>query len=227
MTQAAYDGIAGWYEHTFLAGQRSSSGGRPTDPLGIGHALDELLGEGSGVCLDIGCGTGIFAEQVRGLGWEPVGVDLSGGMLRFAVSRLPVARADADALPIRDSSVAAAVAIMVHTDMPDYGSVVAEVARALRPGGSFVHVGVHPCFCGGFADRGDPDAIVIRPGYADPHWTNRSWTDQGLRDKVGAAHLPLPQLLGTFVENGLILDAFIEGGSPTPTVLAAKARKPL
>jgi hypothetical protein len=37
------------------------------------------------------------------------------------------------------------------------------VRAALRPGGVFVHVGVHPCFCGGFAERGDPAAVVIRP----------------------------------------------------------------
>ncbi|WP_405492856.1 class I SAM-dependent methyltransferase [Nocardia sp. NBC_00511] len=225
MTQAAYDEIAEWYEHTFLADQHASAGGQGADPLGIRKALDVLLSEGHGPCLDIGCGTGVFAGQVRGLGWDPVGVDLSGQMLRYAVGRLPVARADGTALPIRDASMAAAVAVMVHTDMPDYPAVVGEVARVLRPGGRFVHVGVHPCFCGGFADRGDPDAVVIRPGYGEPHWTTASWTKRGLRDKVGASHLPLPELLRTFTENGLVLDDFMEGGGPTPTVFAVRAHR--
>jgi SAM-dependent methyltransferase len=225
MTQAVYDGIAEWYERTFLAGQRAPHGGQAADPLEIGRALTELLGKGHGPCLDIGCGTGIFAEKIRQLGWQPVGIDLSNRMLRFATSRLPVAQADATALPIQDSSVPAAVSIMAHTDMPDYPSVLAEVARILHPGGRFVHIGVHPCFCGGFADRTNPDAIVIQPGYADPHWTKMSWTDQGLRNKVGATHLPLPLLLRTFIENDLILDDFIEGGAPTPTMLALRAHK--
>ena len=56
----------------------------------------------------------------------------------------------------------------------------------------FVHIGVHPCFCGAFADRADLDSIVVRPGYLDGAWTKTSWTDQGVRDKVGATHLPLP-----------------------------------
>ncbi|GAB3366764.1 hypothetical protein GCM10027360_35050 [Amycolatopsis echigonensis] len=43
-----------------------------------------------------------------------------------------------------------------------------------------MHVGVHPCFCGGFADRGDPAAVLVRPGYLDGHWTKESWTDQGI-----------------------------------------------
>ncbi|MFL6125350.1 hypothetical protein [Actinophytocola sp.] len=44
--------------------------------------------------------------------------------------------------------------------MPAYPAVLREVARVLRSGGVFVHVGVHPCFRGGFADHSDPDAVV-------------------------------------------------------------------
>jgi len=88
-----------------------------------------------------------------------------------------------------------------------------------------VHIGVHPCYCGGFADRGDPAAVVIRPGYLDGHWTKTSWTDQGVRDKVGATHFPLPALFHAFLEAGLTLERFTEGGQPTPVVLAVRARK--
>ncbi|GAA1023686.1 MULTISPECIES: class I SAM-dependent methyltransferase [Amycolatopsis] len=211
---AAYDEIADWYEEEFLRAQ-------PVNPGA--EALRGLLGEGSGVCLELGCGTGVHAGLVRELGWTPVGVDLSGGMLRHARARLPIARADAARLPIRDSSVAAVVAVLVHTDMPAYFAVLREVARVLRPDGVFVHVGVHPCFCGGFADRGDPAAVVVRPGYLDGHWTKESWTDQGIRDKVGATHWPLPELLNGFLDAGLTLDRFAEAGTPLPIVLAARA----
>jgi SAM-dependent methyltransferase len=115
---------------------------------------------------------------------------------------------------------------MVHTDMPGYPEVLREAARVLRPGGVFVHVGVHPCFCGGFADRGDPAAVVIRPGYLDGHWTKASWTSEGLRDKVGATHRPLPDLMHAFLGAGLAPERFAEDGEPTPAVLAVRARKP-
>jgi SAM-dependent methyltransferase len=216
---ATYDEIADWYEEQFLGSQQSGH-----DPLGIDRAVSDLLGEGSGVCLEIGCGTGVYAARVRQLGWTPVGVDLSSGMLRHARGRLPIARADARRLPLRDSSVPAVVAVMVHTDMPEYPAVLREVGRVLAPGGVLVHVGVHPCFCGGFADRGDPDAVVIRPGYLDGHWTKESWTDQGIRDKVGATHWPLPELLHAFLDAGLTLERFAEGAAPTPVVLAVRAR---
>jgi SAM-dependent methyltransferase len=214
-----YDEIADWYEDEFLARQ---AGG---DPLGIRHALASLLGSGRGTCLEIGCGTGAHAAQLRDLGWTPVGIDLSAGMLRHAKNRLPVSRADARRLPVGDGVLTAVIVVMAHTDMPDYPAVLREVARVMRPGGVFVHIGVHPCFCGGFADRTDPEAVVIRPGYLDNRWTTASWTDQGIRDKVGAAHWPLPELLRTFVSAGLSLEQFVEGGTPTPTVLAIRARR--
>lgn len=215
---AAYDSIADWYEHDFL--------GEPpdADPLGLRRALTGLLGPGTGVCLEIGCGTGIHARQVRELGWTPVGVDLSAGMLRHAVGRLPIVRADVERLPVADRSVDAVIAMMVHTDMPNYPAVLSEVARVLRSDGVFVHIGVHPCFCGGFADHTDRDAVVIRPGYLDRYFTFESYTDQGIRDKVGAMHRPLPELLNAFLDNGLSLERFDEGGEPTPVMFAVRAR---
>lgn len=223
VTQAAYDAIADWYEREFLAGLRS--GAPEGDPLELRRLVGTLLGPGAGRCLEIGCGTGVHAAQVRELGWTPLGVDLSGAMLRHASGRLPVARADAGRLPVRTGSVDAVLAVMVHTDVSDYREVLREAARVLRAGGVLVHVGVHPCFCGGFADRGDPEAVVLRPGYRDGHWTTESWTDRGVRDKVGARHLPLPELLHAVLDAGLTLERFGEGGAPTPTVLAARARR--
>ena len=86
-------------------------------------------------------------------------------------------------------------------------------------------IGVHPCFCGGFADRANPDAVVIRPGYLDGRWTKESWTTQGVRDKVGASHFPLPALFHALLDAGLTVERLAEGGEPTPVMLAIRARK--
>lgn len=218
---AAYDAIADWYEREFLPGTAAAG----ADPLGIGAALDDLLGQGRGICLEIGCGTGVHASRVHSLGWAPCGIDLSAAMLRYASGRLPAIQADAVRLPVRDSCLPAVVTVMAYTDMPAYPAVLAEAARVLAPGGRFVHIGVHPCFCGGFADRSDPAAIVIRPGYRDGHWTKASWTTRGVRDKVGATHLPLPALIHAFLAVGLAPEQLAEGGQPTPVMLAIGARK--
>jgi SAM-dependent methyltransferase len=217
---AAYDDIADWYENEFLAADAGIDG------LGINTAIDDLLGPGSGPCLELGCGTGVRAARVRELGWLPVGVDISAAMLRYTRGRLAAVRADAARLPVRDACLPAVISVMVHTDMPDYPAVLAEAARVLKPGGIFLHIGVHPCFCGGFADRADPAAVVIRPGYLDGHWTRESWTDRGVRDKVGASHLPLPSLLHAFTDAGLTPERFAEGGGPVPITLVIRARKP-
>jgi SAM-dependent methyltransferase len=228
-TSAAYDTIADWYETEFLAAQGDS------DPIGVGSAITELLGSApedspgsaSPTCLEIGCGTGAHAATVSALGWTPVGVDLSSGMLAHAAGRLPVAQANAEHLPIATRTLDAVMAVMVHTDMPGYARVVTEAARVLRPGGAFVHVGVHPCFCGSFADRTDPAATVVRPGYRDAgQWTKDSWTSNGVRDKVGATHWPLPDLLHMVTDAGLVLERFAEGGTPLPITFSLRAAKP-
>lgn len=226
MAPAAYDAIAGWYETEFL-GVDQPGGALPTgDAIGVERTLRDLLGRGSGACLEIGCGTGVRAAAVRDLGWTPVGVDLSAGMLGLVHGRLPALRADAARLPFGDASFPAVITVMVHTDMRDYPDALREAARVLRPGGALVHVGVHPCFCGGFADRTDPAAVVIRPGYTDGHWTKASWSDRGVRDKVGATHFPLPALMHAVLDAGLTLERFAEGGTPAPSVLSLRARKP-
>jgi predicted TPR repeat methyltransferase len=86
---AAYDEIADWYEGEFLP--RTSA----DDPLGVDRSLRDLLGPGDGTCLEIGCGTGVHAASVRALGWTPIGVDVSAGMLRHARgSRAPAPTPD-------------------------------------------------------------------------------------------------------------------------------------
>ncbi|RBI97487.1 SAM-dependent methyltransferase, partial [Micromonospora provocatoris] len=127
MTTPLYDDIADWYEE--YAGETSS-----VYMDRVRSVLADLLGDGPGRCVDLCCGTGAHAAEVRRLGWTPVGVDLSGGQLRHARARLPVARADATALPLATGAVPAVVCVLAHTDMPDYPAAVAEAARVLAPG---------------------------------------------------------------------------------------------
>jgi SAM-dependent methyltransferase len=219
-TLARYDPYADWYEE-YVSSDAAGHTER-TERL-----LTRLLGAGAGgTCLDVCCGTGTYAATVIRLGWRPVGVDVSTGQLRHAMARLPVACTAAEALPVADGRVDAAVCVRCHTDVPDYAAVVREVARTLKPGGRFVHVGLHPCFCGAFADRSELSRIVLGPGYRDTAISFEAWSPHGVRARVGAWHLPLAGLVHAVIDAGLVLADIIEDGPETPDLLALAAVKP-
>lgn len=50
--------------------------------------------------------------------------------------------------------------------------------------------------------------------------------ERGVRNRVGARHLPLAGLPTAVTGAGLVLDRFAEGGGPVPVTLSLRARKP-
>lgn len=94
-----------------------------------------------GLCVDIAGGTGIVSQQLVARGLDGVVADRSTGMLRLAAPRLPgrVLAADAVQLPLADGSVDLVTTIWLLHLIPDHAdAVIAEAARILRPGGTFV-----------------------------------------------------------------------------------------
>jgi len=215
-----YDEHADWYAE-YLRGPAADHTRRTT------RALDHLLGPGRGCCLDIGCGTGVHAETVRSLGWQPVGVDVSLGQLRHARHRLPLVAGDAARLPIRSGCAGAVVATLIHTDVPDWQATVREAARTLRPGGRFAYVGVHPCFVGPFAQRA-AQRLVVNPGYGDRRLTRTGpGMGEGVRARVGVRHRTLADLLNPLAAAGLVIDRVEEFTSgAVPDLIGFRAVKP-
>lgn len=213
-----YDQFADWYAD-YVTG--------PAAPFTVraGEALAWALGLGRGVCWDLACGIGVYADTIRELGWTPVGTDISIGQLGHAVSRMPVAVADATRPALQTGSVAAVASVLCHTDVDDYAAVCRAAASALTPGGRFVHVGVHPCFAGAFVDRSDPDRLIMTAGYWRRDRRYDGWSATGVRARVGAVHLPLSDLIMAVTAAELIIDAVTEVGAPTPDVLAIRAHK--
>jgi SAM-dependent methyltransferase len=213
-SQARYDEWADWYEQ-YITGDAQTFTQRTAE------ILAEVLGPGAGPLLDLACGTGIYGQTLSALGWTPFGVDLSMGQLRYARTRMPVVVAEAGALPARTGTLAGVTAVLCHTDIDDYALTCQEASRALRGGGVFAHVGVHPCYVGAFADRTSSAEITITPGYWErDRRFEGPW--HGVRAKVGARHIPLGDLLETFIRAGLSIDRVIEAGDPTPDILAVR-----
>jgi arsenite methyltransferase len=97
--------------------------------------------------LDIGCGPGFYcAELVAEVGAKGsvVGVDGSASMLALAARRCEGAEnvefqeADATSLPVPDSSVDRALSVQVLEYIAEPDAVLAEIYRALHPGGRIV-----------------------------------------------------------------------------------------
>ena len=126
--RAYYDDFASWYERA-----RGHGYHRMLDDLEVG--LVERYGRGQRV-LEVGCGTGLILERVRGFATRATGIDLSAGMLGRARARgLPVVQASATALPFADASFDVVCSFKVLAHVADIRTALAEMARVTRPGG--------------------------------------------------------------------------------------------
>ena len=206
MSKARYDGHAGWYDETFSASLDEEEEAFLTECLGAG---------GGGICLDVACGTGRYWQVLTGAGYRAVGFDISADQLRYARPRLgAVVRADARSLPVRDASVTLAAGMFFHTDVEDFGAVVREVTRCLRPGGRFVYLGVHPCFVGPFVYRlaeAEDRALRFVTGYGQTGWADRGSGDGSMiGGRVGFHHKTLASFLEAFAGSGLAIRAVEE-----------------
>jgi SAM-dependent methyltransferase len=114
---------------------------RGGEERGIRTAKDIVGWLVPGLVLEVAVGTGVIAAALRDKGYGVVGVDLSAGMLAHAARRLGpghVARADALALPLADSTVDDVVFVHALHVIGDVAGTLAEAARVLRPGGRLV-----------------------------------------------------------------------------------------
>ena len=111
--------------------------------LGNGVALDESdeiverrmlqsVPRGSGVALDIGCGTQRqrFRRGLASLGYAPLGLDVEGDA--------PDALGDAHLLPLLDDSIDLLMSSSVWEHLRHPHRAMAEAGRVLKPGGLFV-----------------------------------------------------------------------------------------
>jgi ubiquinone/menaquinone biosynthesis C-methylase UbiE len=101
--------------------------------------VDAMGDPRDGGFLDVGTGTGVVAAAAKAAGWSPtVGVDRSLPMLDRARGRGldRLAAADAVDLPFRDGRFGAVGAGFVLHTVTRYDTLLFDMARVLRPGGT-------------------------------------------------------------------------------------------
>jgi len=102
--------------------------------------VDAVVAAAPGRVLEVGCGWGELAEWIaRETGAVAVAIDLSPRMVELAVERgIDASVADVQALPFADGEFDLVVAAWMLYHVPDLQRGLSEIARVLRPGGTFV-----------------------------------------------------------------------------------------
>jgi SAM-dependent methyltransferase len=110
-------------------------------------AFFELVPPPGRLTIDIGCGEGRVAGELKKLGHTVRGFDGSPTLIRAARDADPeidVQVADAGALPVEDGAADLAVAFMTYQSVDHLGACVAEAARTLGENGRLCIAVVHP-----------------------------------------------------------------------------------
>jgi ubiquinone/menaquinone biosynthesis C-methylase UbiE len=152
----------------------------------VGAHRDELLSELAGRVVEVGVGNGASlshypaaVSEVVALEPEPYLRERAREAAASAPVRAKVVDGLADALPLEDASVDAAVCSLVLCTVPSQARALAELRRVLRPGGQLrflehvrapsrlaraqnllVHTGIWPRLCGGCHCNRDTAAAI-------------------------------------------------------------------
>ncbi len=177
--------------------------------------------------VDIGCGEGRLARDLKKLGHTVLAVDRSPTMVRHAREadpELDVREADASALPLDDGAADLAVAFMSLINTDDLSAAVREARRVLGPSGSYCIAIVHPLNSAGeFVSREPDSGFVIEGSYFERTQRELPVERDGLEMTFLDAHRPLEDYFRALEGAGFVVDRLRElpdsSESPTDSIL--------
>jgi SAM-dependent methyltransferase len=179
--------------------------------------------------LDLGCGEGRLSRDLKALGHDVAGVDVSPTMVaaaREADPSIEVHAADAAKLPFADGAFDCVVAFMSLQDIAEMPSAVAEAARVLERGGRLCLAIVHPINSAGQFDGEDAGSpFVIRDSYLDDSFYSDEIERDGLRVTFVSAHRPLQAYTDALAAAGLTIEQLREPRVPESAYGTDRARR--
>jgi SAM-dependent methyltransferase len=174
--------------------------------------------------LDVGAGEGQLARHLRAHGVDRVtGLDPTVNQLREAVARgggARYVRGDAERMPFADGSFDGVLACLVFEHIAEIDDALAEVARVLAPGGTFLFLLNHPLLQA--PDSGWVDDQIL----GEQYWRIGPYLIESLEDEELAPgirlpffHRPMSRYVNAMAVNRLLIDGMLEP-SPPPGFIA-------
>ncbi|MFQ6547263.1 class I SAM-dependent methyltransferase [Aestuariibius sp. 2305UL40-4] len=194
-----------------MAGGGDSSRVDVLDPVMV--ALAE--GSGASEMLDVGCGEGRFCRMMAARGLRCVGVDPTAALLAEARRLDPGGTyldGRAEALPVEDGAFGLVVSYLSLIDIPGMEAAVAEMARALRPGGQCLIANLQSFSTAsqikgsGWQRQEDGSVRMTMSRYLEEHTHKAAW--RGV--EIENWHRPLSAYMQAFLCAGLRLVRFEE-----------------
>jgi SAM-dependent methyltransferase len=188
----------------------------------------ELLPPPGRRTLDLGCGEGRLARDLKALGHAVTAIDASPTMIAAAREADPDMEsrlADASELPFDDESFDLVVAFMSLQDVDDMEGAVRECARVLAPGGRLCLAVVHPFnsaarFAGDTADS----PFIVGGSYFERFRYADSFVRDGLEITFVSEHRPIQAYVDAIATAGFLVERLRETDIPESGIVRARSR---
>jgi len=181
-------------------------------------AFLELLPPPGRLALDLACGEGRLARDMKSAGYSVMGVDASPTLVAAAREADPgfeVQVADASALPFADGDFDLVVAFMTFQDVDDLDGALRECARVLEAEGRLCLAIVHPLNSAGtFAREGNDAPFVIEGSYVQESRYTEVVVRDGLEMTFASVHRPLEAYVGALAGAGFLIERLRESVAP-------------
>jgi ubiquinone/menaquinone biosynthesis C-methylase UbiE len=221
MTETTEGGAAGWEDVSGWWQDNFTEGADPEYEEQILPLIVEHVGSARRV-LEVGTGEGQVARALTAARPDRtvMGIDPTRNQVTAAVKRgggAVYARAGADALPVPSAAFDAVVACLVFEHIDDLDGAIAEVGRALAPGGRFVFLLNHPLLQ--TPDSGWIDDQVLDPPEQywriGPYLTEAETIEQVEKGVfIRFLHRPLSRYVNALSGVGLLVERMVEPAPP-------------
>jgi ubiquinone/menaquinone biosynthesis C-methylase UbiE len=208
--------VAAWYDQ--LVGEKGSEFHQHVVIPGALRLLAPAAGDSA---LDVACGQGVFCRALAERGAEVTGVDAAAPLIAAAKEHGPAAIhyqvADVrDLATLPESHFSIASCLLAIQNIQPMAPVIAGVSRALKSGGRFVIVMVHPCFRGAKETSwGWDEASKIQYRRIERYLIPRKTpivTHPGSRpdEYTWTFHRPIAAYIKSLRQGGMVVDAIEE-----------------